>query len=609
MSLKIKLLLLVALSIAGSVGTVAWLIEERAHETFRQVEQERTSTLVNQFRREFDHEGEEITRGVGAIATSESLLRVVNDLNDGVDDYSKHLYDASGYAKDQRLDFLDLIGPDGTTISSAHWPVRFGYKQRWFLEPPEPRPQEAFLRHVETPDGSELALICLRPVHTHGPDFYLVGGRKLDAVRDSLAPPEGLRVSIYSAPEQGQPEIIGPARDSISSAKLMPLVQQVMDNHAEQWAIIDSGPAAPQEEVVHAIALRGYSDRVPAVLLVGNSLQRETELEARIRNVSLTIAGVGVLLGVIVSGIIATRLSRPIKKLALAAAEIGQGNWDVRVERTSRDEIGRLGAAFNQMTQELITQRERLVQTERVAAWRELARRLAHELKNPLFPLQITVENLLRARQNTPDQFDEVFRESTATLLAEINNLKTIIGRFSDFSKMPAPQLQPLDLDDLVRGVVQLLQAQISSGPARVETELHLDAPAPVSGDPVLLRRVVENLVLNAIDAMPQGGKLTFRTHLNHAGAELNRSVNGSPPIHKSAVFEISDTGQGLTPEECARLFTPYYTTKQHGTGLGLAIVQSVVSDHGGQISVSSKKSEGTTFHVELPLWEKAPEG
>jgi signal transduction histidine kinase len=482
--------------------------------------------------------------------------------------------------------------------------VRFGYKQRWFLEPPEPRPQEAFLRHVETPEGSKLALICLRPVHTHGSDFYLVGGRTLDAVLDSLAPPEGLRVSIYSAPEQGQPEIIGPARDAISSEKLMPLVRQVMDNHSEQWAIIDWGPAAPQEEVVHAIALRGYSDRVPAVLLVGNSLQRETELEARIRNVSLTIAGVGVLLGVIVSGIIATRLSRPIKKLALAAAEIGQGNWDVRVERTSRDEIGRLGAAFNQMTQELITQRERLVQSERVAAWRELARRLAHELKNPLFPLQITVENLLRARQNTPDQFDEVFRESTATLLAEINNLKTIIGRFSDFSKMPAPQLQPLDLDDLVRGVVQLLQAQISSGPARVETELHLDAPSPVSGDPVLLRRVVENLVLNAIDAMPQGGKLTFRTHLIHAGGELNRSANGSSLIHRAAVFEISDTGQGLTPEECARLFTPYYTTKQHGTGLGLAIVQSVVSDHKGQISVTSKKNEGTTFHVELPLWE-----
>jgi nitrogen fixation/metabolism regulation signal transduction histidine kinase len=242
------------------------------------------------------------------------------------------------------------------------------------------------------------------------------------------------------------------------------------------------------------------------------------------------------------------------------------------------------------MTQELISQRERLVQSERVAAWRELARRLAHELKNPLFPLQITVENLLRARENTPQQFDEVFRESTSTLLAEIANLKTIVGRFSDFSKMPAPQLQEVNLDELVRNVAQLFQGQLTSGPARIELEMHLGDIPPVSGDPVLLRKVIENLVLNAIDAMPKGGKLTFRTEMNQ----------------KFAVFELSDTGKGLTQEECERLFTPYYTTKQHGTGLGLAIVQSVVSDHHGQISVSSIKNFGTTFTVKLPLWSSA---
>jgi nitrogen fixation/metabolism regulation signal transduction histidine kinase len=233
-------------------------------------------------------------------------------------------------------------------------------------------------------------------------------------------------------------------------------------------------------------------------------------------------------------------------------------------------------------------QRERLVQSERVAAWRELARRLAHELKNPLFPLQITVENLLRARQNSPQQFDEVFQESTSTLLAEIANLKTIIGRFSDFSKMPAPQLQAVDLNELVHGVAQLFQGQLNRDPGRIQPRLQLGDTPQVSADPVLLRRVVENLVLNAIDAMPQGGTLTFRTMTDD----------------RFAVFELSDTGAGLTAEECGRLFTPYYTTKQHGTGLGLAIAQSVISDHHGRISVSSKKDHGTTFHVELPVWD-----
>jgi signal transduction histidine kinase len=584
----------VALGIAASVGAVAWQIEERAHEAFRQIEKERTAGLVHQFQREFNHEGEEVTRAVESIANSDSMLRTVIELYNG-GEYANHVNEAAGYAAAQRLDFLDLVAPDGTIISSAHWPARFGYKERWFLGDAgarQPLPQEAFLKHLETAQGNVLALLCLRTVRTQGVNFYLIGGRKLDAVLQSLAPPEGLRVAIYSVPEQGPPEILSAAKTSFDAAKLQPLIQKAMDKHDEESDTINWGPEAPQEEIVHAVALRGYTDRVPAVLLVGNSLDQETALEKNIRNVSLMIAGLGVLLGVISSGIVAARISRPIKRLADATAQIGQGDWDVAVEPGSQDEIGKLGVAFNQMTRELIAQRERLVQSERVAAWRELARRLAHELKNPLFPLQITVENLLRARENTPEQFDEVFRESTATLLAEIANLKTIIGRFSDFSKMPAPQFQEVNLEEMIRSVVQLFQAQLGHGPAAIHTDLRLDGVPPVNGDPVLLRRVVENLVLNAIDAMPLGGTLTFRTELNHT----------------SVVFELADTGQGLTSEECERLFTPYYTTKQHGTGLGLAIVQSVVSDHHGKISVSSTKNFGTTFRIELPLFSGGAE-
>ena len=584
MQLKTKLLLLVTLSITASVGAVAWLIETRAHEAFRQVEQERTATLVKQFRREFEHEGDEITRGVEAIAGCEE--QTASDLAKGAE-YANYVNEAVTYATAQRLDYLDFIAPDGAIISSAHWPARFGYKQRWFLDRPAPHPERAFLKHVETPQGTKLAMLCLRPVRTHGLNFYLIGGRNLDAVLQALSPPEGLHVSIFSSPEQGSGELLGPARENLASTKVTGLIQRVLDQRSEASTIVDMGPGLPQEEILHAIPLPGYSDRIPAVLLVGNSLEQELLLERRIRNISLVIAGVGVFIGVILSGIVTARVSRPIRTLAQAAGEIGQGNWNVRVEPAGKDEIGKLAVAFNQMTEELIGQRERLVQSERVAAWRELARRLAHELKNPLFPLQITVENLLRARENSQEQFDEVFRESTSTLLAEIANLKTIVGRFSDFSRMPAPKIQAVDLNEIVRSVSQLFQGQLNREPAPIRAELHLGDVPPVSGDPVLLRRVMENLVLNAIDAMPKGGRLIFRTFMNE----------------KFAVFELSDTGAGLTPEECNHLFTPYYTTKQHGTGLGLAIAQSVVSDHRGRISVSSRKDEGATFHVELPVW------
>jgi len=224
---------------------------------------------------------------------------------------------------------------------------------------------------------------------------------------------------------------------------------------------------------------------------------------------------------------------------------------------------------------------------ERVAAWRELARRLAHELKNPLFPLQLTVENLVRARQQSPEQFDEVFRESSSTLLAEITNLKTIISRFSEFSRMPQPQLQRVLVNEIVQNVARLMQAQLRS-PERAPIECRLELAEvlqPIAADPELLHRALSNLALNAMDAMEQGGTLTMRTRQSD-----------------DRVFvEVADTGTGLTAEECERLFTPYYTSKAHGTGLGLAIVQSIISDHGGRISVRSEPGRGTTFMIELP--------
>ena len=235
------------------------------------------------------------------------------------------------------------------------------------------------------------------------------------------------------------------------------------------------------------------------------------------------------------------------------------------------------------MTHELVEQRERLVQAERVAAWRELARRLAHELKNPLFPLQITVENMQRARDSYPDQFDEVFREGSTTLLAELSNLKQIIGRFSDFAKMPAPEMQPVQFNDAIAETMKLFEPQFAKAHIVAKTELDPELPA-VHADPEQMTRVLRNLILNAIDAMPAGGVLTIRT------IALGRGVR----------IEVSDTGQGLTPEECERLFTPYYTTKTHGTGLGLAIVQSVISDHKGRISVASEPGKGATFRIDL---------
>jgi two-component system nitrogen regulation sensor histidine kinase NtrY len=323
-------------------------------------------------------------------------------------------------------------------------------------------------------------------------------------------------------------------------------------------------------------------------LLVENSRAELLSLKRYIQGTAAAVGVAGVLLGLMLSFWTAARVTRPLRDLASSVREVAVGKWDTRAKVWSSDEVGQLAGAFNAMTEQLVEQRDRMIQAERVAAWRELARRLAHELKNPLFPLQITIENLQRSREMAPEQFDEVFRESTSTLLAELGHLKTIIGRFSDFAKMPAPELEPVDVNQVAREVIQLFEAQLRApGSPPVETKLQLGEDAgQVPADPDQLRRALRNLVLNALDAMPRGGALTVRTS-RHDG--------------KVAV-EVSDTGQGLTPEECDRLFTPYYTTKQHGTGLGLAIVQSVVSDHKGTITVHSEPGQGTTFRIELKV-------
>jgi len=368
----------------------------------------------------------------------------------------------------------------------------------------------------------------------------------------------------------------------------MPLIIRARREPVETSAQINWTADPARAEIFHVIPLTGLNKEVLGMFLVGSSIREMVELDKHIRVVALVVAAAGILLGVALSSWTATRVTQPVWHLAAAARQVAAGNWNVRVEASSKDELGELARAFNQMTQQLTEQRDRLVQTERVAAWRELARRLAHELKNPLFPLQITVENLLRARKVDPREFDEVFRESTLTLLAELANMKTIIGRFSDFAKMPAPQLQAVDINDIVEGALKIFDAQLGApGKPPIITRTVLDETlGPIQADPDLLHRAVQNLILNALDAMPAGGTLTLRTQAVTGGVRL----------------EVSDTGKGLTKEECERLFTPYYTTKQHGTGLGLAIVQSVVSDHGGKISVESEPERGTTFRIELRI-------
>ncbi len=604
MSFRQKLLLLFAATVLLCVAVISVSVYSTIRHSFEQADQDRANAVAAQFQSEFQRRGQEVARKVDSVAASETVQRVALDMNRGASEAGEYVGEARRLAGQQQLDFLELVDSRGTILSSAQWQAKFGYPEIAIPQATTPAaagPSGAFLKREDLPDGPTLGLFALRVARVGEQPLYVIGGERLDqGFLSTLDIPAGTRVLLYqNLDAKWNPKALldlnGPAA---GVDKIAPLVAQVRDTQQESHGVIHWTSDSADAEVFHAIPLTGpvfnttnstnqssANQQLMGILLVGSSRRPLIELERQIVSTAMLVGGVGILVAVLVSLWFAARVTRPVVSLAEAARRVAAGDLNAKVDVESSDELGELAASFNRMTEDLLQQKDRTLQAERVAAWRELARRLAHELKNPLFPLQVTVENLMRAKQKSPEMFEEVFQEGTATLLAEINNLKAIIGRFSEFSKMPQPQRQPTQVNDVVASVLRVFHAQLQArNQITVRTELS-EALPEISADPDLLHRALQNLVLNAIDAMPQGGELTIRTVAQGDRIEIS----------------VSDTGSGLTQEECGRLFTPYYTTKQHGTGLGLAIVQSVVSDHGGKISVESTKEKGTTFRIELP--------
>jgi signal transduction histidine kinase len=582
------MLLMLALTVMGVVAAVGWTGSVRVGHVFEDMDRQQTDLLVGQFQHEFNQRASETAAAVDRMAASDTLRRIAFDLSNGGDS-APYLTVAVPLAEEYRLDYLELIGHDGSIVSSLQWTARFGYKEPAVTAAGKP----AFLKQEDLPDGtSQVGLFAVRTVTGSDPPLYVVGGRQLDAgfLRD-FSVPAGTQIFIYknvSGPFDAH-NFAGPLQGPDSGEHYEALVDDARSNARNAEGVVYPTSRSEDSMSVTAIPLKGLEGDVLAVLVVANSRRSMVEVQRHIRDIACGIAGLGIIFAVLASLWIAARISRPIEELARAAGQVAAGDWETRVDIRTMDEVGALARSFNNMTRQLAEQRERLVQTERVAAWRELARRLAHELKNPLTPLQITVENMVRARKLPKKQFDEVFKESTATLEAEIENLKTIVGRFSDFSKLPKPQALEMDAREAVRRVVKLY------GPALEEKHIELGTaisaePLPILGDSELLHRALSNLVLNAMDAMPEGGTLTVS------------AVRAREMVRIS----VADTGAGLTPEECERLFTPYYTTKQHGTGLGLAIVQSVIADHNGTIAVENVEGGGARFVIGLPLAESA---
>ncbi|MCF7928630.1 MAG: HAMP domain-containing protein, partial [Spirochaetales bacterium] len=293
------------------------------------------------------------------------------------------------------------------------------------------------------------------------------------------------------------------------------------------------------------------------------------------------------LIAVLSSFLLSNEIMRPIVNLELATRKVAEGDYTYRLLTRRGDELSQLVSSFNRMLSELEHTRMQVKQTEKVAAWQEIAQRLAHEIRNPLTPIKLSAERILRKFHNGTQPVSEFLEPGLSAIIREVEGLNRMLLEFRDFAKLPEPQREDINLFEMIREAAAVYHASTThhrieiTGP---EQEIRLYA------DPKQLKQVFTNLIKNAMEAMPSGGTITITADLVMKGDS------------HYARIQVRDTGSGISEEDQESVFHPYFTSKEHGTGLGLAIVERIIFDHRGTIWFESEPGVGTTFFIDLPV-------
>lgn len=458
---------------------------------------------------------------------------------------------AATLMRPRNLDVLALLDEEGRTLSSGHLAARLGEPDDPLFAVTKLPPKQVVPREVELSSASGLvqapAIVTARAVDWGDRRVWAVGGVLLDQARaTSLSKLTGARVEVHSG-----------------------------------GRVITSAGELPKAPIRRALTVGSIAE-IQLFFSGADLIATRTE----VLRAFLMLAALGFFLAIVAGFIISRRVTRPVEALTEAARQIALGTPGVQVSGVSATgELKTLITTFNRMTDDLKSATDRLVASERIAAWQEVARRLAHEIKNPLTPIRMSLETLLAASQRGPvdERFMAIFKESAHAVLEEVDRLKRIVDEFSQFARLPRPTLVPLNLSEAVQQVMALYAPHDS---VRYLTEL--EPGLLVLGDKDQLTQVLVNLVKNAEEAMASaGGTVTVRT----------RSAEGH------VVLEVADSGPGIPPDVMARIFEPYVTSKPQGTGLGLAIALRIAQEHEGRMEGTNVPPPGTgaLFRLILP--------
>lgn len=384
-------------------------------------------------------------------------------------------------------------------------------------------------------------------------------------------------------------------RDLFASALLSPRTASTVYRRI----VLDRLPAFVGEEEVNgsrylvAAAPVRTGDR-EGIVTVPQTL-RQREIEAQIDELNRRVVSAAVLfvlLGAAIGYWMAERIADPVNRLTRATRRIARGDLDARIALTSSDELRRLVDDFNHMADDLKRQRVELERTQRLEAWADMARQVAHDIKNPLTPIQLSAEHAQRINVDRGKPLSPVLDECVNVILGQVRLLRQISSEFSSFASSPKARPEATDLPALIEEVAIPYRETLATRTNPIEVSIESGAAVPsVSIDRTLFARALTNVIENATHAMPSGGRLTIAT------TPVGTGATGVPEV----LVQVTDTGIGMDDDAVARIFEPYFSTKAAGTGLGLTIAKRNVELNGGRIEVTSQRGRGTTVSITLP--------
>jgi two-component system nitrogen regulation sensor histidine kinase NtrY len=336
----------------------------------------------------------------------------------------------------------------------------------------------------------------------------------------------------------------------------------------------------------------GFGDKTLRILSALNLFSQYRDIRDLLYTGILVFFGVFslplIFLAILTAFYLSDLLIQPIANLEDATRRVAEGDFSFRILTRNREELGHLVASFNSMISELEKSRTQLMQSERVSAWKDIAQRLAHEIKNPLTPIKLSAERLRRKYEKESGDFPEVLESAVRTITREVDHLSGLLTEFRDFARLPFPQPRRVSLQLIIEDVLEIHRR------ANIEVTLEdIDGDTQVYVDPAQFRQVLGNLVKNSVEAIGDNpGELRFHSHILSASGKRFQRIT------------VQDNGAGIPEEQLKEIFNPYFTTKGDGTGLGLAIVQRIIQDHNGEIRVESEPGEGCRFYIDLPVAE-----